>query len=67
MITGVSEEHCRENIVQSKKDFLDYLQSLDKSKSMLQQMQQKNEIEREEIRLELKNAGMFKATKIEKK
>ena len=30
-------------------------------------MQQKNEIEREEIRLELKNSDMFKVKKMEKK
>ena len=34
---------------------------------MLKQIQQKNEIEREEIRLELKNSDMFKVKKIEKK
>ena len=39
MITGVSEEHCRENIVHSKKKFLEYVQNLGKSKSVLQQMQ----------------------------
>ena len=34
---------------------------------MLKQIQQKNEIEREEIRLELKNSDMFKVKKMEKK
>jgi hypothetical protein len=66
-ITGADTEHCRDNMVNSKQSYFEYMSTLSAVKDLDGTRRAENDEERNRIRKEQKDAEMFKFGKMTKK
>lgn len=65
-ITGVDSEQCRDNIVDARAQYADYMSNLSGVKGLDQTRKAENDLERAEIRRQEKQAESFKFGKMSK-